>query len=100
MYFDQAAFGRRLKETRKEHGFTQEQLAEILHIGAAHLGNIELGKRGISIDLLMDISEVLNVSIDFLLCGMISPPCQINQLITQLKELLVQVEALSKNPPK
>ena len=74
MYFDQAAFGRRLKKTRKEHGFTQEQLAEILNISAAHLGKIELGKRGISIDLLMDMSDVLNVSIDFLLCGIINPP--------------------------
>ena len=28
MSFDQAAFGYRLKEMRKKHGLTQEQLAE------------------------------------------------------------------------
>ena len=46
MRFDQAAFGCRLKETRKERGLTQEQLAEALNISTPHLGNIEIGKRG------------------------------------------------------
>ena len=100
MYFDQTAFGRRLKEIRKERGFTQEQLADILNVSVSHLGNLELGKRGISIDLLMDMSNVLSVSIDFLLCGAASPPYQINHLLTQLTELLTQVEALSQNLPK
>ena len=100
MYFDQAAFGKRLKEVRKERGLTQERLADILNVSVSHLGNLELGKRGISIDLLMDISDVLNVSIDFLLCGTVRPTYQIDCLLAQLRELLAQVEALSKNPLK
>ena len=52
MRFDQVAFGCRLKEMRKERGFTQEQLAAVVNMSTVHLGNIELGKRGISIDLL------------------------------------------------
>lgn len=47
MRFDQATFGCRLKEMRKERGLTQEQLAEALNISTPHLGNIEIGKRGI-----------------------------------------------------
>ena len=97
MRFDQAAFGYRLKETRKERGLTQEQLAEVLNISTPHLGNIEIGKRGISVDLLMEVSDVLNVSVDFLIRGTDSPTQQIKPLLSQIRELLAQVEALSEN---
>jgi len=97
MRFDQAAFGCRLKEMRKERGFTQEQLAEALNISTPHLGNIEIGKRGISVDLLMEVSDVLNVSVDFLIRGTDSQTQQIKPLLAQIRELLAQVEALSEN---
>ena len=97
MRFDQVAFGCRLKEIRKERGFTQEQLAESLNISTPHLGNIEIGKRGISVDLLMEVSDILNVSVDFLIRGTDSPPHQIKPLLAQIRELLAQVEALSEN---
>lgn len=97
MRFDQAAFGCRLKEMRKERGLTQEQLAEALNISTPHLGNIEIGKRGISVDLLMEVSDVLNVSVDFLIRGTDSPAHQIKPLLAQVRELLAQVEALSEN---
>ena len=97
MNFDQAAFGCRLKETRKERGLTQEQLAEVLNISTPHLGNIEIGKRGISIDLLVEVSDVLNVSVDFLIRGTDSPTQQIKPLLAQIRELLTQVESLSEN---
>ena len=97
MRFDQATFGCRLKEMRKERGLTQEQLAEALNISTPHLGNIEIGKRGISVDLLMEVSEVLNVSVDFLIRGTDSTTQQIKPLLAQIRELRAQVEALSEN---
>ena len=65
MRFDQVAFGCRLKETRKVRGLTQEQLAAVVNMSTVHLGNIELGKRGISIDLLLELSDALDVSMRF-----------------------------------
>ena len=97
MRFDQAAFGCRLKEMRKKHGLTQEQLAEALNISTPHLGNIEIGKRGLSVDLLIEVSDVLNVSVDFLIRGTDSPTQQIKPLLAQIRELLAQVEVLSEN---
>ena len=41
MYFDQEAFGKRLKELRNIKGMTQEELAEKLNISREHLGRIE-----------------------------------------------------------
>ena len=97
MYFNQVEFGCRLKEARKARGFTQEQLAAALNISTPHLGNIEIGKRGVSIDLLMEISNVLNVPIDFLVRGTLSPTYQINSLLEQAKSILDQVSELSQN---
>lgn len=67
MYFDQVKFGNRLRNLRKQRGKTQEQLAAAVNIGTVHLGNIELGKRGLSIDLMIELSNVLNVSLDYLI---------------------------------
>ena len=59
MRFDQVKFGHRIKHLRKKRNLTQEQLATALHISTDHLSKIELGKRGISIDLLFDISACI-----------------------------------------
>ena len=91
MYFDQEAFGKRLKELRNIKGMTQEELAEKLNISREHLGRIERGKYGCSIDLLIELSFTLNASTDYLLIG-----CrqereqdrrQLLQVISQLSEI-------------
>ena len=97
MYFDPIEFGRRLKKMRKERGLTQEELAEALNISTPHLGNIEIGKRGISIKLLIKVSDVLNVPVDFLLRGTDSQCLQIKPLLAQIRELLAQIEEISEN---
>lgn len=48
---------------RKEKGFSQNQLAEKLDISREHLAKIETAKRCVSLGLLIDISEVLNVPV-------------------------------------
>ena len=48
---------------------TQEELAEKLNISREHLGRIERGKYGCSIDLLVEFSCTLNASTDYLLMG-------------------------------
>ena len=69
MYFDQAKFGCRLRTLRKRRRMTQETLAGALNISIDHLSKIEHGKRGVSIDLLLDISEAVDTSLDYLLKG-------------------------------
>ena len=50
-------------------GMTQGQLAERLGITREHIGRIERGRYGCSIDLLLELSCTLNVSTDYLLSG-------------------------------
>ena len=98
MRFDQAEFGHRIKHLRKTRNLTQEQLATALHISTNHLSKIELGKRGISIDLLLDISAALHVSFECLLKGAVHTSSQMKELIDHIRELLDRIESLSENP--
>ena len=98
MRFDQVKFGHRIKHLRKKRNLTQEQLAAALHISTNHLSKIELGKRGISIDLLLDISAALNVSFEYLLKGTVHTSSQMKKLIDHIRELLDRIESLSENP--
>ena len=61
--------GERVRESRKRVGYTREKFAEKLDISATFAAEIELGKKGISIDTLIKICELLSVSADYLIWG-------------------------------
>jgi len=48
---------------RKERGYTQLQLSELLDIDRTHMGNIELARSGVSLDILFRMSDLLEVPI-------------------------------------
>ena len=47
---DYTALGIRIRQARKEHHVTQEQLGELCELSTAHIGHIERGTRIPSID--------------------------------------------------
>lgn len=93
MHFDQNAFGQRIKALRRKENLTLEQMSSALNISIDHLSRIELGKRGASIDLTLDIADLLNVSVDFLVKGTSRMPPSAQKLIAQIRELLDGFEA-------
>jgi len=69
-YYDKEAVGSRIQQMRKRNHMTQNQLAERLdYANERQLQRIENGKTACSVDKLMEISQVLDVSTDFLLFG-------------------------------
>ena len=64
---DYAQLGYRIQKTRIYKHVTQRQMAKQLHFSQQHIGNVERGLARPSIDLLVDISNILNVSVDYLL---------------------------------
>ncbi|EQG38278.1 TPA: helix-turn-helix transcriptional regulator [Clostridioides difficile] len=58
----------RLKELRKEKGMTAKQLADILKTTDSTIIRWENSKQNISIDILKELSNIYNVSIDYILC--------------------------------
>ena len=60
-------FGERLKDARREKGFTQEQLAEVLAVSTEFLSRMERGKGNPSLETLIKLAAALNLSTDELL---------------------------------
>lgn len=69
MYFDPKFSGARIKKLRIAHGLTQEQFSQHLNISDSHLRKVESGVSGGSIDLLVEIAEYFDVSLDYLILG-------------------------------
>ena len=65
--YDYKSLGKRIRKIRSDKKLTQEQLAEACDLSTAHIGHIERGTRALSIESLITISRVLNVSTDYLL---------------------------------
>ena len=64
MLVDKVALGRRIKTMRHNLGMTQEEFADCTN---SHLGKIENGKGGISIELLVSVANMLHTTVDQLL---------------------------------
>lgn len=69
MHYDTKACGLRLKELRQKHSMTQEQLSDKLNISVSMMSKIETGNKGVSIDLLIEIAELFDVSLEYILLG-------------------------------
>lgn len=63
------AMGKRMKEKRKLLHFTQEYMAEKLDISIKHYGGVERGSAGLSLENLIEVSEILGVGLDYLIKG-------------------------------
>jgi len=61
--------GRRIREVRTELGISQADLAERSKTSAQYLSQIENGKKQASLQVLVSVAEVLEVSLNELLTG-------------------------------
>lgn len=59
--------GARLKTARKNQHLTQEKIAEMLNISQKHYSEAERGLVGLSIKHYVELSNILDVSLDYLL---------------------------------
>ena len=69
MYYDMEKSGKRIRQLRIESGLTQEKAAEALNVDRSFYSRIESGKKGCSVDLFIQLSELFQVSLDYLVLG-------------------------------
>ena len=93
MRFDVTACGKRIQELRKSHGLTQEQLAEKLRVTCKYIQRIEAGRAMGSIELLIDIALLFDVSTDYLLLGRERQQKAVKQ---HLQETILLLQALEQ----
>ncbi|MDE6709743.1 MAG: helix-turn-helix domain-containing protein [Oscillospiraceae bacterium] len=69
MEFDRRKIGERISKQRRKLGLTQQNIYDEIDISQNHYSRIENGHVGISIDKLIQLSDILNISIDYILTG-------------------------------
>lgn len=72
MYVDYKEVGRRIAARRKELGLKQSKVNEMAKLSDKYLSNIETARSIPSIDVLMRICDVLNVTPDYFLVGAVN----------------------------
>lgn len=82
---DYAAMGERIRRARENERLTQEQLAEVCSLSAAHMGHIERGTRKPSLETVFRISKILHVGLDYLLTDSFTPD---DTLLSNINALL------------
>ncbi|MBD5084811.1 MAG: helix-turn-helix transcriptional regulator [Clostridiales bacterium] len=64
---DYRSLGRRVRYNRDRLGFTQEKLAEKINVSIPHISRIENGTSQPSLQVLIDLCNALDITIDELL---------------------------------
>ena len=70
MNYDMKRSGAYIQNLRIRNGYAQNGLAKTLNINQSSMSRIELGSKGCSVDLLIQLSELFHVSLDSLILGM------------------------------
>lgn len=59
----------RIRQAREQHGYTREQFAEKLDVSVSYLAELERGRTGISVKMLVKVCDLLGLSADYVLFG-------------------------------
>lgn len=59
----QVAFGKAVRELRKERGLSQEAFADLAGIDRSYMGHIERGEKNITLTKIYQLSDALGVTV-------------------------------------
>ena len=59
----------RIRKAREDMGYTREKFAELLEVSVSYMAEVERGRTGISVKMLIKICRVLGLSADYILFG-------------------------------
>ena len=59
----------RIRKAREELGYTREKFAEKLDVSVSYLAELERGRTGMSVKMLIKVCNVLGLSADYVLFG-------------------------------
>ena len=59
----------RIRKARENMGYTREKFAELLDVSVSYLAEVERGRTGISVKMLIKMCNILGLSADYILFG-------------------------------
>ena len=92
MDYDIKKSGERIRQLRLQAEYTQSELASKLNIDRSFLSHIESGKKGCSVDLLVQLSALFSVSLDYIALGKDEM-----SMTERIEELIAYLTALKKS---
>ena len=60
---------KRIRKAREDMGYTREKFAELLDVSVSYMAEVERGRTGISVKMLIAICKLLGLSSDYVLFG-------------------------------
>lgn len=87
MSLDYRAMGSRVRQLRKQNQLTQAELAKRVGISTSFLGHIERGTRIASLETLVGLSDMLDVSLDAIVIGMDTGPVMSGNTTAKMRVL-------------
>lgn len=69
LYAEVIVLHTRIRKSREEKGYTREKFAEKLDVSVSYLAELERGRTGISVKMLVKVCNVLGLSADYVLFG-------------------------------
>lgn len=67
--YDKLGSGNRIRRAREKMGISRREMAQRLHVTEKFCGDIELGYKGMSMETLLMVSDILKLSTDYILFG-------------------------------
>ena len=95
MYYDLTECGKRIAQLRAESRLTQLQAAEKLNISVQHYRSVEAGRRGASIELLVEMANIFHTSLDYIFFGR-SAEKYLGELKAELQGVIAALKAIEK----
>lgn len=88
MSVDYEKVGKRIRSARKSKNLTQDELAEKTNISSKFVSNIEQNRSTFSVDTLVDICNVLEVTTDYVLLDSVyaSKEMMMDEIADKLKK--------------
>lgn len=68
MELDYKLLGLRIKMARLRKNYSQEEIANMINVGASHISNIERANTRVSLSTLHKLAQCLDVSMDDIMC--------------------------------
>jgi transcriptional regulator with XRE-family HTH domain len=106
---DYSVIGQKIKQKRSELGMSQEELAEACDISPSYIGHLERASRNLSLNTAIKLSQVLNISLDYLLVDALPTESAVinsicseikNHNPTQIKKFMNTIKILADNIDK
>lgn len=84
--------GTNIQKAREKAGYTQEKLSELLGISTKHMGAIEQGASGVTLEAIRALCSLLGVSADYIIFGDVAPSTETLNLALRLASVKAEYQ--------